>query len=400
MKWYLVLTAAILSLTLTACGGTEQDPLADENENVQNGEPPGAPKPPEEKPLPSDVLRIDSSDGADYFVFREGVEQQVEIRARSSFNDVQYVVEFVNLDQFKNATSEVVGGDSAKSVDATATFKWTPAKGQVLADVVTYQLEAKVYTTNLANQYVYIKKFQVFIYKENFSIPQILSISPVVGAVKEGTTSSFTVKVKDVDATPQSKPDLLVMTSFTDKNGAPYLKWGVPTQDPQDATVWIFNVSIDLKNVEITNSANKAELSIAAVSAADKKSVAQKVSYNVWTAMMPPITSWLEPVTFKIGQNNHFDFTILDPKGEGSLTSSFITQCAMLQGAPLCTCVNKVGIAGKANTLAACSIDWNVPAGIAFQEQQIVYTSENKSTLPGDTDKKAVSFSGKITLVP
>lgn len=400
MKWYLLATAAVLSLTLTACGGTKQDPFADESEPVKNGQVPGKPAPPDEKPLSQDVLRIYSAEGGDYFVFREGVEQEIEIRATSSFNDVQYAVEISNLDQFKNATSETTEGDSSKGTGATATFKWAPPKGQVIADVITYQLEAKVYTMNFTHEYVYIKKFQVFIYKENFAIPEIVSISPVAGAVKEGKTSSFTVTVKDIDATPSTQPDLLAMTSYADKNGAPYVSWNAPVQDAVNPTLWRFTVSVNLVDVEITNGQNKAELAIAAVSAAGKKSQAQKVSYNVWTSIMAPSTSWIEPVAFKIGQKNRFDFTILDPKGEGELKANFITPCAALPGAPQCTCANKVGVTGKANTLAACTIEWNVPADIPFQEQQILYTGENKSTLPGDVDVKTVPFNGKITLVP
>lgn len=399
MKWYLIVTAAVLSMALTACGGTQQDPLAEESEAVQNGEPPGKPKPPEEKVLAQDVLRIFSSEG-DYFVFREGVEQEVEVRATSSFDNVQYTVEITNLNQFKDATSDLVLGDSKSGTGAQASFKWTPPKGQVIADVVTYQLEARVRTTNLANEYVYIKKFQVFVYKENFPAPEIVSISPVPGAVKEGTTSSFTVTVKDTDATPATAPDLLVMTGYTDKNGAPFLSWNAPVQDSSNPSLWAFTVRVNLTDVEITNGANNAELALAVVSAAGKKSQAQNVAYTIWTSVMLPTTSWLEPVAFKIGQKNHFDFSILDPKGEGDLSALFITQCASLPGAPQCACVSKVGVAGKANTLSACSIDWDVPANIPFQEQQFLINAENKSTVLGDPDSKAIVFNGKITLVP
>lgn len=387
----------VLALSLTACGGTEQDPLDSLPPEVQNGQLPSKPKPPKEKPMASDVLRID---GADFFVFRENMEQEIAIRARSTFENVTYKVEITNLDQFKGATTEAVDGDAAKDTQAEVSFKWTPAKGLVFADVVTYTLDTIVYTTNLEENYSFKKSFNIFIYKETFNVPQILSMEPVLGAVKEGATAQFKVKVKDLDGTPTTMPNLMALTDYTQKNGAPYLSWDPPVQDPNNADNWLFTVKINLANVEITTGADTAEFSIAAVSAAGKKSNPSKGSFNVWSSITPPITSWLDVVEFKVGQSNHFDFSILDPRGEGKLSTSFLTSCATLPGAPACNCVLKVGVSGKANTLAACSIDWAVPSDISVQEQQIVYNAQNKSTLTGDAETKNVNFSGKIKLVP
>ncbi|MCC6138132.1 MAG: hypothetical protein IT287_05840 [Bdellovibrionaceae bacterium] len=266
--------------------------------------------------------------------------------------------------------------------------------------MISYTLETMIYTTNLEENYSFKKAFNIFIYKETFVIPEVLAVDTVTSAVKEGSTAKFKVKVLDADGTPTTPPSLMALTDYTDKNGAPYLSWAAPVQDPNDPTIWFFDVTIDLKNVEVTTGSNTAQFSIAAVSAAGKKSPPKKGQYIVWSSIMAPITSWLEAVEFKIGKDNHFDFSVIDPRGEGKLSAQFITACSGLPGSPVCACTPKVGVSGKANTLAACSIDWVVPADTTAQDLKILFKAENVSTLPGDTEKKLVNFAGLLKLVP
>lgn len=387
----------VFAFGLTACGGTSQDPLEKQSELVKGGEVPSKPKPPKEKPLAQDVLRID---GADFFVFRENVEQEISIKARSGFNEALYTIEVTNMDSFKNATMTTIEGDVAKDQQAQVNFKWTPPKGMVFADVITYQLETMVYTTNLAENYSFKKTFNIFIYKETFSVPEIISVTSLPAAIKENTTAQFKVKVKDVDGTETTLPSLLALTDYTQKNGAPYVSWGKAVQDVNDPQMWWFDVTINLKDVDLTTGADNAEFSLSALSAAGKKSNPYKLNFTVWSSVLKPVTSWMDAVEFKIGQGNHFDFTIVDPRGEGKLTAKFLTNCSTLAGAPTCVCIPRVGIAGKADTLMSCSIDWMVPTGTPTQEQVIVFNAQNKSTLPGDTQMENANFSGKIKLVP
>lgn len=397
MKWLQIVFAAVFVFGMVACEFTEQDPLAKESDSVKKGEVPSKAKPPEEKPLPSDVLRID---GADYFVFRENVEQEISIKGRSAFDQVKYNIEITNPDDFKGATIEMVEGDVALDLQAEVKFKWTPPKGIVYSDVISYTLDTMIYTTNLSENYSFKKSFNIFIYKETFVIPEVLSVDKVTSAVKEGSTAKFKVTVLDADGTNSTPPNLMALTDFTDKNGAPYLSWAKPTQDPSDPTIWVFDVTIDLRNVEITAGSNIAQFSIAAVSSAGKKSPPKKGQYTVWSSIMAPVTSWLDAVEFKIGKDNHFDFSIIDPRGEGKLTAQFITTCSSLPGAPICACTAKVGVSGKANTLSACSIDWSVPADTIPQDLKILFKAENSSTLFGDSEKKVVNFAGLLKLVP
>jgi hypothetical protein len=397
MKPVKILIALFSIVAVVGCGGTKQDPLADQSDAVKNNQPPKGPEAPKEKPLASDVLKID---GSDYFVFREGVEQEITIKARSAFDEAKYTLEVTNADQFKDMTIVGTEGDVPNAQQAEIRIKWLPPKGLVYADVVTLNLQTMVYTTNLEENYSFKKNFSIFIYKESYNIPEILTMDPIAGAVKEGSKSTFKVKVKDLDSSAQMKPDLVALRDFTNINGAPFLTWNTPKQDPTDPNIWLFDVTVDLGAADVTSGSSKAEFGLAAVSNAGKKSAPRKGNFTIWTSVLTPVTSWSEKVEFKIGATNVHNFTVIDPRGEGELTTLFTTQCAFLSGAPTCTCKLQKGVAGKANSAANCSIAWTVPVD-AFENQdvEINYKVENKSPVFGDKDLKSASFVGQLKLV-
>ena len=396
MKLAQLILVAFWTIALVACGGTEQDPLAKQPESIKQGLPPFAPKPPPERPLAQDILRIDSDS---YHIFRDNTEKEILITARAEFNDAIYQLNITNLNTFRGATVEAVDGDSSVGRKAELRFKWTPPKGLTYADIVTLRLKVEVYTTNYENNYKQTRDLEIFIYNEYTSVPEILSLGGLSGSLKEGDTGTFKVKVKDIDSTVDNPPSLVVSSDEKDINGAPYLSWGSPVQDIQDPTIWYFDVNVNLNNKELTSSKSIAGYKMGVIGASLRRSSLRSGSFTVLNKVEIPLSTWLTPVDFMIGKENRFEFHVFDPKGDGSLTAQFMTTCLGLPGSPRCDCAPQIGLTGKANTLATCTLAWSVPLDTLPQRLQLEYRADNKSTVVGDTQTANKTFFGIINLV-
>jgi len=395
MKMAQMFLVVAVALSLVGCGGTEQDPLASQPENIKNGEPPSKPQPPKETPQSQDVLRIDSDA---YHIYRDNTEKEIRITARTEFDDAIYELNVTNLSTFRGATIETIEGDASAGRLAELRFKWTPPKGIAFADIVSLRLKTEVYTKNYEENYKYTRDFEIFIYNENASVPQILNLGKLNSPIREGEMASFQVKVKDVDSTVDSPPSLIISSDIKDINGAPYLVVKSPAQDAQDPTVWMFNVDVDLRGKEITAGRSIAGYNVGVIGSSLRRSSMQTGAFTVMSKVEMPRTTWLTPVSFVIGQNNHFEFSVFDPKGDGILSTEFLTACMTLPGSPRCDCSMKSGVSQKANTLATCKLDWSIPEGTAPQSLQLQYRAENKSAIPFDTQTATNTFLGTINL--
>lgn len=400
MRWLNYVAVFFALLAFVGCGGTKQDPYADQSDAVKKAHAYVKPEP-KEKPLATDVLRID---GTDYYIFQEGVEGTIDLKSRCLFDKTEYFLEVLNQGAFQGMQVITTPGDTGNNQMAELHIKWTPPKGITYDNAVSLNLETQIYTKGVmtdgkSDDLSHKKNFAIIIYKESLAIPEIISIDPVPGPVKEGATSHFLVKVKDMDSTNSVRPSLVALTDFLYINGSPYLKWNDPVQDQNDPAIWKFDVVVDLKNAELTTSTGSADFSLAVLSAAGKKSAPKKGKFTVWTSVTSPVTSWTEEVSFTIGQKNTHTFTVIDPRGEGVLTTKFLTSCSALPGAPQCTCNLQKGVTGKLDSAATCSINWTVPVDATLGNVQIQYEIQNSSPVFGDKDFKKPTFTGNIRLV-
>jgi hypothetical protein len=397
----IVLFAALT--LLTACGGTKQDPFADQSQAVKDGIPPGGPQKAQEKPLASDVLKID---GPDFFSFDEGETATININARSMFDDSLYTLEIANKDDFKGAKVVSVEGDTKTGQVANLNIVWTVPKGTGSDYYSSVDLEVNVYTTNLPENYSFKKTFKVFVNSDSKRVPEVIR-AEVPAAIKENSTGTFKVYVRDEDASDVSgaRPTLFFTADnfASSVNGSSFLSVSKEAvKDPTTPNVWVFEVTANLSKAEITSGTTTAKYYVYAKSRFGKVSNPYNGTFPVWTSVTTPISSWTEAVNFTRDQINSYSFTVTDPKGEGEIQANFVTSCASMENAPTCTCKQVNSFTGKFKGAAQCTIKWTPPKGFGlFFSDTATFTVNvtNLSPVNGDTDKKVQQFNGVINLV-
>lgn len=405
MKYFkTTLTLLTLSLFVNSCGSNpfgDSDPLADQPDSVKAGETPFKPKPPPEKPLAEDVLKIDFTPGG--YVFREGVETEITITGRSMFADSLFQLEAVNLAEFKGATVSSIAGDKIAGVPASLTFKWKPPVGFVFNDKLVVTLEVSIATTNLEENYSYKTNVPFLIYNEAFSVPKILNVTNLPKQVKEsGVVSKFRVDIEDFESRDVNgeRPSLLFLSKSTGVSLAPFIKVDKTTLIDIKAGTWFFDVSINLTDIEVTKSVSTGYFDVVALSGNSVQSNPSNVVLPVWTSVSRPMTTWTEAVVFKVGTTNSYSFTVLDPKAEGQLEAEFVTQCSTIgvQSKPTCSCKIEAPVVGKTQSTQVCTIQWDVMATEPVGNKIFQYKAKNRSPVAGDVDFKEQVFQGTLQL--
>lgn len=392
---------------ISACGGTKQDPLDGQSDDVKNGKAPGIAEAPKKKPADSNVLKID---GPDSLVVQEGEEREITFTARSLFvEDTEYALEFTSAGaaEYKNATVTSKPGNSAKGELASITIKWKVPKGLAAGQVTDTALVVSAYTTNLKAIYSVEKNVTVFISSNSKNVPNITKVEVPVDPIKENTNKSIIkVYVTDNDSSDVvgRRPSLIIMPDTSGANGAAYLVPAKnPVKDPALANSWIFDVVVDLTNAEMTAYSANAKFLVAATSYLGRLSAFKSASYSVWTSVSQPVSSWQEIVYFKRQQANSYTFIVTDPRGEGLIDAKFTTNCSALEGKPVCDCKSIAGVSGKSKGAAQCSITWTPPAGggifFAATPYTISVSVTNQSPITNDKDNKVQIFNGVIQLV-
>lgn len=393
MKRLNPLLIAALALALSACGGKQQNPFSEASEDIKHGKPPGAnTDTKDEKPDPPTVLKVD---GPAHYVFQQGEELEITIPARSLYPKSQYKVEITNLDAFKGATQETVDGNTETKTMAQVKMKWTPPKDLFFDDKTALTLNVRIYTTNLDEDFSNIESKLIYVYKSNYSIPQIVKITPPAKPIKENSVGTILIQVRDEDGLDATYPPTLDFgpASFSAMNAAAFLVPQSPTQELKDPAVWNFKVDVRLPNT-VTTDSQVMSYYVSAVSHFGRKSPASAGNFTAWTSIVPVVSSWSGPVEFKIGASNRHQFTVIDALQEGIVSVNLKTSLAGLPGAPTLGCA-------KAATQSEqiCTINWNVPADATVGDHQLSFDLVNKSPITGDTDMNTKAFSGLIKLV-
>ncbi|MBY0383932.1 hypothetical protein K2X05_02145, partial [bacterium] len=285
-------------------------------------------------------------------------------------------------------------------IQGSIKFKWKPPVGFVIADKMYVDLELKVTAKNFTDVYVNLKTVKLFIYNESYAVPKILSVTGVPQNIKEaGGTKTFKVVVEDYESKDINgeRPSLLFLSKGVGLSLVSFVKVDKLTFAVPAKGQWVFDVSVNLNGLEMTSSKSTGYFDIYAVSANSIQSNPSNVSLEVWTSMGFPTSSWSDSVEFKIGVENSYTFSVLDPKAEGNLNVKF-TQCGSL-GGPVCDCkAASVGV-GKPKSIFNCSIKWTVPETALEGTESFSYKAQNSSPISGDVDFKDQDFSGTIRLV-
>lgn len=396
-----VLSLLALAGILNACSDMfsgEANPLANESADVQNGKVPGKQKPEDPKPVAKDVLLIDASDS---YTFREGVEQEITINGRSMFDESIYEMEISNLQDFKGAVVTSTMGDKKAGVLASIKFKWKPPLGFVILDKMYVDLDVTISTKGLPEDYIHKKTIKLFVYNEAYAVPKILSVTGLPQNIKEaGVAKTFKVVIEDYESKDVNgeRPSLLFLSKSVGLGLAPFVKVNNLTYAVPAKGQWIFDVVVNLNGLEMTPSKSAGYFDIYAVSANSVQSNPFNVSLEVWTSIVVPISSWTDPIEFKIGVENNYAFTVLDPKAEGNMTASFLTQCGLLDGNPVCDCKAVPVAFGKPKSIYNCSIQWTVPETILTSSQILSYKVQNVSPVD-PSENKEQTFNGTIQFV-
>lgn len=377
----------------------KDDPLYKKSQDIKNGIPPKGEEEVKEKPLAQDVLLIDA---ADFYVFREGIEQEITITSRTLFDDAVYEFEVVNLGDFLGAKVEYTPGDKKANIPASIKMTWKPPVGFAIQDKLVYGMDLTLATKNYSENYIHKKSVPLLVYNESFAVPQIVSINQVPLNMKEKDAAKvFNVLVKDVDARDVDgfRPSLMFMSkNLGGLNISPFLKIKRTALVDVTKAQWLLEVEVNLSGLELTANSTTGYFDIAAVSANGIKSNPMSQSIAVWTSVALPLSSWNSEIQFKIGTENRYTFTVIDPKSEGKLSTNFDTQCSSLSPDLNCSCQSST-LVGSSSSASVCSIVWNVASTELPRAVQISYTAKNQSPIFGDSENKVSPFTNTIQLV-
>jgi hypothetical protein len=398
--WVSGLAAVLIATSLAACSqGLQQDPLADQPDEIRNGVDRGSAKPaPKPTPLPSEALRIDT---AEFYSFKETFEGSATISGRvlipvngkPAEKGVDYEVNIENMSSFPGAFFDA----------ATGQFKWTPPRGFVDLEYTRNMSLIVSLNTKMPPVLSVRRTIPVFVTRAE-NDPEILSVDGLNGhTIREGASREFDVTVLDPDSvdTDSARPRLLIVNNRSGSNSAASMVamvqpgWGKtnPTNDPGDKHRWTFRLKIDSRGAEVTSSESLLSFGLIAVSRFGRSSAPTNVDVRFMTSVRAPMISWRETVNLVGGQEALINFNVFDPQAEGRLVFRF-NRCATLPGLANCTCVQQTA----SNLL--CSIRWKVPDVVAPTDYTVEGIAENLSPVLTDTEKASLTLNGRIRVTP
>lgn len=388
-----------LAVLLTV-GGCQQDPFAKQPDSIRRGVPPEIAKPqPPPRPEWKESLRIDVND---FYDLRETEPAEILIKGRALDGDLPLEFEIENLADFPGAIVEKVKPESTTSQDALL-FKWTPPAGMA-GDMVTTQrdLTVRMWPTDFPGKTV-DRTVRLFVARQ-LRAPSVLSVEGLKNApMREGERRPFTVVVQDFDGLDKKnfRPRLIVVAGRRDNSnlasyvlGAEDGSYYPPQQDPNDKSKWIFSLTLDLTDVELTQWGIDGQFYLQPVSRF--AAVGTYYDARVWvrTAIRKPQTNWIETVRLVAGDEAVFHFNVFDPWEDGAVSVKIPDDLKDLPGKASWSCQN------DKPAMVNCVIRWPIPADIKENIYPIIFTAENRSLIPGDTEKRSVKFARKFQVTP
>lgn len=345
-----VLAMGVISLGFAGCS-MKQDPFADKSDDIRTAQPP------KEKPMPTpivittaDVLQIDTDD---FYTFQEGTKGEfkitgrvlIQIDGKTPVLNKDYELNVDNISEFPGATFN----------KTTGMFSWTPPTDFVDQNY-TRQVTMEVSIRTMRDSYARSEIVKVFV-ERLMTDPSIVSVDDLTAQpLREGDIRAFRAVVFDPDAenTAKAMPQLMITNAQAGANiGSRVKVVSGPTRDTVNKSNWIFDLQIDLRDIEITKSEDTLQFGLMSVSRFGRSSAPKSVPVKIKTLVSEPIISWPSgsSITFVAGQPNVATFTIMDPKSEGKVRLTF-TQCPVGKTPAVCRC-QAVG-----QTQSTCTIEW------------------------------------------
>ncbi|MCB0362262.1 MAG: hypothetical protein KDD35_06055 [Bdellovibrionales bacterium] len=313
-------------LSLFACsGGTQQNPLVGQPENVKQGVPPES-KPKEDRnPVPREAMRLEIEPELPSFV--EGQESQLTIKADIlGFLDQDFVVEIKNLPE--GATYDANTGQ----------LTWKPKLDTVIGDnyMEIYSLTVQMSTVKRPVLSI-IRQFPLYVQRDS-PRPEILKVN-IPSEVVEGQQEKISVIVKDLDSADDNlavfgQPHLtIVQIKNSSHDGSSLVSLSRPTwndtnphrmdkDDPDyDKNLWVFDLVIDTRNKELTSSRDIFNFGLIATSRfglasaeAGVPSDPRVVNIPIISKVPKAITTWPdEVIKINEGEKSIFSFDVYSP---------------------------------------------------------------------------------------
>lgn len=396
-----VFQTATVALALAIIGAgcsMHQDPYADQSDAVKNRVAPEKDKaPPPGKADKQEALWIDADDN---FEFKEGAANSVvtigarvssELLGHDPVLGQDYTLSIDNLADFPGASFDAPTGQ----------LTWSPRPGFVQSNYTRNVHFDVTLTTKFSPIRKTTKSILAVVTRSKID-PSIVSIEDLsVNPIHEGEARVFKVVVRDPHADDQDdmRPLLTVVASDNTKpSAAGYItqQKGMgtanPTRDPNDPTLWNFNLVIDLRNKELTTGKTTLGFGLVATSRYGEASPIKTGNATVITSLNDPLVTWpdSQPIDVVAGKENTVTFSVFDPKAEGNLSVNFTTRCDVtLGGAATCSCAAQpVSASGIVTNL--CTIRWSAPAIAPSAPFEIDFSSLNQSKY--DSQQKQTPF--------
>jgi hypothetical protein len=312
MKNILNLTcAAVVVGALVGCSsGWNQDPLANKNGKLQQGQenPTKDEKP---KGVGSDTVRLIKA--PEVFAFEEGQAGEFVLTGRVLEKGYAPLIIISNLSDFPGARFDA----------NTGKFFWTPPFGTVSANVGD-TTEVKVLKVTVVGRHPSLgdktKEFAVEVpVSKLLNAPEIFSVSSNLLNLREGDFANITINIRDKDAgtAPASWPMIQILPNLGYANISQFVT--VTNTTAAGNGVFAVTLKVDLTNAELTTKKGSFGFSIQAISQFMRKSMNQNVTVNVLTSFATLQSTWFSVLDFSLGQKDEYQFIIYDPKEEMKL---------------------------------------------------------------------------------
>lgn len=389
-----VLGLTVLCVALWGCQKMKQDPLDGQPDWVRDGVPPERKVDPRPKALPADVMRIDSADFAD---FREGEPGELKVGARVLIANTGYDLQLTNIRDFPGAVFDAAAGS----------FKWTPPIGYVNSEYTRAAHLDFTLTAQTVPVTSTVKSIKVFIGRQNVD-PSIVSVDDLSkNPINEGEKREFQVVVKDPTAsnTPNNRPRLMVVASTSDQFSAAHMVTNSnsdPSQSMIDPSLWIFKLTLDTRNYELTPDRSLFKFGLIALSHFGNTSGPRTVDVLIGNKLREPSISWVDTAVLTMGQKNSYNFSVYDSSFrdsssrniEGQISVQVVTQLANLPGSPTLNCVTQ-----SRSGDALCTLNWDVPSSfIGMSEYDITFNAINTALSSPQTVQR--SYTRRVRLAP
>ncbi len=400
---YIAVVAALgLVFSVTACS-MKQDPFAEKSEAIKQGVPPEVDRPPvAPKPLASDALRIDAPI---FHTFKELIESELSIKGRvldglgSTFE-----LSIDNLRDFPGATFD----------KTTGIFKWEPPRDTTGGEYgLPKRLVVRLSVDPVAGGTKLGTTQEILIYVTRSEVdPEVVSVDDGLikpEPVREGELRKFTVTVKDPDSVDADglRPRLVSVPAVrgtSDISSLVYMDASNttdpnPKQDPSDKSKWIFKMVLDLRapadqrGRDFTRTRDDFKFGLQVVSRFGRVGM-KDVTTPIVTSVLKPEVTWFDPIEAIAGQENVIQFHAYDPYSEGKVSVNFITRIDQLPGAGVAFCK----LASRDGAVL-CRISWK-PSATTKGDFPVEFEVLNETRAPGDRLAVKEVFRRVIRVIP